>query len=223
MLNGLLVALSALRHVQNRGYLYIWANVLCVLCCIPIITAPAAWAGLCRFSYLLYRQPSVEFEEFWLGFRAHFRRTLPIAFLNPLLVVMTWVNINGGQAVLGDGYPALRVIWIGGLVIWFALQLYAFPLLHAMETPRLLGAYRNALVMALLNPLFTLGIWGAAVVIVLISTLFPFAWVLATFGLLAAIGNAAVFDRLRAAGIERAETPQIDVEGGAFTGGFGEE
>lgn len=203
MLDGLRAGWHGYQHLQFRGYQYIWANLFWVGLSLPVITMPAAFAGLVRFSYYAHRQPTVSFDEFWLGFRENLKRGLVIGILNVVIVVINVSNLMAYQGSDGAGIAALRVVWLVALVGWFAIQLYVWPLLNALERPNLKGAYRNAAVMILLNPLFTLGVWLACGIVILLSTLLPVAWLLLTGSALAAIGNTAVQERLRAAGFDR--------------------
>jgi uncharacterized membrane protein YesL len=205
MINGLRAGWRGLQHLQYRGYQYIWANVLWMAVSLPIITAPAGWAGLIRFSYYAHRQPSVSIDEFWQGFRENLRRGGVIGILNLVIVIVNVANLVAYQNAPGAGVAALRVAWLFALFGWFAIQLYVWPLLYAMEQPTLRGAYRNAAVMILLNPLFTVGVWIVCAVVVVLSIAFPVAWLLLTGSALAAIANTAVRDRLHAAGFEKSE------------------
>lgn len=207
MINGLRAGLRGLQHLQYRGYQYIWANVLWIALSLPIITAPGAWAGLVRFSYYAQRQPTVSFDEFWQGFRENLKRGMVIGILNVVIVFVNVANLYAYQYETGAGAVALRVVWLFALFGWFAIQLYVWPLLYAMEQPNLKGAYRNAGVMILLNPLFTLGVWFVCAVVAVLSIAFPVAWLLLTGSALAAIANTAVQNRLRAAGYDKSTSP----------------
>ena len=206
MLEGLRAGWHGYQHLQYRGYQYIWANLFWIALSLPVFTVPAAYAGLVRFSYHLHRHPSVPFDEFWQGFRENLRRGLIIAILNVIIIVVNLSNLIAYQGSSGAGVTVLRVVWLLALLGWFAIQLYVWPLLYAMENPSLKGAYRNALVMIILNPLFTLGVWLFCAIVLVLSTVLPVAWLLLTGSALAAIGNTAVQDRLRAAGFDRNST-----------------
>lgn len=207
MLDGLRAGLRGLQHLQHRGYQYIWANVFWIVLSLPLITAPAAFAGLARFSYLAHRQATVSMDEFWQGFRENIRRGALIGVLNVVVVVVNVGNLLAYQTSDGAGVVVLRVIWLVALIGWFAVQLYVWPLLYAMEQPSLKGAYRNAGVMLLLNPLFTLGVWLVCAVVIGFSAAFPVAWILLTGSTLAAIANSAVQNRLQAAGVQAKTEP----------------
>jgi hypothetical protein len=65
------------------------------------------------------------------------------------------------------------------------------------------GAARNAAVMVLRNPLFTAAVIVIVLFLVVVSTLAIVAWLLLSFGAVAAIGSAAVIDRLAVYRAER--------------------
>lgn len=198
---GLKAFWQGIVQFNQRGWVYIWANVICVALALPIITAPAAWAGLMTMAYRAQQHPSMDLRDVWDGFKAQFGRGLVLAALNLVIVGINAWNLFAYRGEVGTTAIALRVVWVGVLVVWFTVQLYLWPLFYAMEKPSLIGALRNALVMICLNPLFTLGLWIGIGVLLAFSTIFPVAWFLLTIGMLAAIGNAAVLNRLRAVGL----------------------
>ena len=200
MLAGLLAGWRGMRHLEQRGYIYIWGNLWWFVLSLPIVTAPAAWAGLMHLSYVAHRSPGVNMDAFWEGFRANLRRGLVLGVLNVVVVGVNVVNLWGASGQSGLGYDALRAVWLLVLALWFTLQLYLWPVFYTMEQPTLWGALRNAGVMILLNPLFTLGLWLGVLLVLAFSTIFFIAWALLTAGALAAVANTAVLDRLMAAG-----------------------
>lgn len=202
-----------MRHFFAQNYVYVWGNVIWVVFTLLIIPAPAAWAGLTWMSYHAHRHPSPELGLVWQGIKQYFWKTLPFSIIGIVVVVINVSNLMVYRESSDGGVNVLRVFWAAILGIWFAVQLYAFPLLHAMKTPTLLGAYRNTGVMMLQNPLFTLGIWGVAAGVIAFSVFFGFIpFLLITGGALAAIGNTAVQNRLRAAGIEPTPSEPDSIE-----------
>ena len=204
MITGMQVGWKGLRHFLAQGWVYIWANVLWIALTAPIITAPAAWAGMCHFSYHALREPTTSFTHFWTGFRLHWRGGIVVSLIGVALVSITVINLLGFNDVAGVPAFILRLLWWLILAAWFGIQLYAFPLLPAMKEPAIIGGYRNAAVMFIRHPFYTIGLWLFCVPIIILSFVLPGAWLLITGGLLAAIGTVAVQDRLRAAGIEAA-------------------
>lgn len=202
MWSGLRVFGRALRHWNQRAYVYIWANLLWAGLAILVITAPAAWAGLIRMSYVAHRQPSTSFDEFWTGFRENLRRTLPIALVNMVILTVTISNLLSYASETGIGILLLRGVWIGSALAWFAVQFFAWPFFYAMKQPTFLGGLRNASAMLVTNPFFCIAVLSCALLTVVLSTVLAGAWLLLTGSVLAVLANSAVQDRLRHAGIE---------------------
>jgi uncharacterized membrane protein YesL len=200
---GLRALGRGLRHVQYRGYIYIWGNVLWFLLSLPIITAPAAWAGLVKMSSLAYRGPSANVNDLWEGFRENLRRTVPLGLLNALFLVINITNLTSYSGASGSLADVIRGMWVISIFLWFGVQFYMWPLYFWMETPTLRGALRNAGVMMLLNPLFTVVILLAAALVIVVSIILTPAWALLMGGALASIANSAVIDRLQAEGFAK--------------------
>ena len=194
------VFVQSLTHLNVRGYLYVWANMLWFVLSLPIVTAPAAWAGLIHFSYAAQTQPQVSLEDFWAGFKANFWRGLLIGVLTLAIVYVNVVNMANFRVQNALVTGTLRALWLGVIGLWLTVQVYMWPLLEAMAQPAMGGALRNALVMIVQNPLYTLGLWVVVLLVVAISTAFFPVWFLLTGSTLAILSTAAVLDRLRAAG-----------------------
>jgi uncharacterized membrane protein YesL len=195
----------AVQHLNQRGYLFVWANVLCLLAMLPLVTAPAAWAGLTHLTYLSATQRQVGLEDFWAGVRRHFWRGLTVTVLNILIVGINAVNLWAYAADPSPTAVLLRPIWAATVLVWFTLQLYLWPILHHQQHPNLWQAMRNAGVMLLLHPLFSLGIWAVLLVLWAISTVLPAAWLLLTLSATAVFLTTAVLDRLGVRGYIRDE------------------
>lgn len=219
MLRGLAAAKHGIVHVIGRMHTYVLVNILWLLFSLPIITAPAAWAGLCRFSYYALRQPSADIGDFWVGLRANLVRGLPLGIIGLLIAASSITNLVTYPAGDNPWSGLFRLVWIALPIVWLAVQLYAFPLIYAQIDPRLVRAYRNAGTMIALNPFFTLGVWLAAGGVIALSIVLPFAWVLVTGALLAGIGNYAVLDRLREAGLAP-PAPESAIDGGGTFADF---
>lgn len=191
---------ETLKHFNLRGYLYIWANLAFVAVSLPLLTIPAAWAALVRLSHLAQTSPHADIHDFWLAFRENFWRGTLLGFISALLLLTNLGNLYAYRAETGALIWILRGLWIATLFVWFSVQLYVWPLYFEMETPRLITALRNALLMLLLNPLFTLGLWLIIAIVAFLSSLLPVTWILLTVSFLACLSASATLNRLQAAG-----------------------
>jgi uncharacterized membrane protein YesL len=212
MLAGFRAAWRGLSHFNHRGYIYVWGNILWVLLSLPVITAPAAWAALVKMSFLTQTTPSGSLGDMWEAFRTYLRQGLIMGVVNILLVGITVYNLitywNDNSTV----FVVLRGLWFLILALWLMVQFYMWPLYFAMKQPTLAGALRNAVVMVLLNPGFTLSLWLVVILIVLVSTVFFVPLILLTGGALACMATAAVLDRLETAGIRERPSSSVVID-----------
>jgi hypothetical protein len=85
-----------------------------------------------------------------------------------LLNVAFYGGLIGGQYHIGTAAGPLEVIWLVIMLFWLSLHLYVFPLLLAQERPKAFLAYRNAAVLVLARPLFTVTVevvWLAVLIL----------------------------------------------------------
>ncbi|MEO1286758.1 MAG: DUF624 domain-containing protein, partial [Chloroflexota bacterium] len=61
------------KHLNYRGYVYIWANLLWIALSLLVITAPAAWAGLSVLAHRSHTKRQVTLDDFWDGFKQYFK------------------------------------------------------------------------------------------------------------------------------------------------------
>jgi len=168
---------------------------------LPIITAPAAWAGLVYLSRQAYLNHTVTMADFWTGFRMNLRRGVLMAVLNIVVIGINIFNIGSYASTTDFTLMMLRTICWLTLIFWLVLQFYMWPMFYELKKPTLWEAHRNAFVMILLNPLFTIVLLVIVGVLVVVSTyLFP-AWVVLTGSVLAALSTGVVMDRLVKAGV----------------------
>lgn len=219
MLSALRLCRSTVSHLNHRGYIYVWANILWFLLTLPIITAPAAWAGLINLSRQAYLNRTATLDDFWAGFRMNLGRGALMTVLNIVVIGLNLFNLGSYANSTDFTTLTLRSVWWLTLVIWFVIQFYMWPLFYELKQPTLWGAIRNAFVMALLNPLFTIVLIVVVALLVAVSTfLFP-AWVLLTGSALAALATGAVLDRLIAAGLrEQFARPELESSEDDFGG-----
>lgn len=197
MWDGLRAAWRGLSNFRLAGYSYIWTNLAFVALCLPVITAPAAYSALMRVGHLAHTSPpDADLAAFWETFRANLRRALPWGLGNALFAVINFNNLIAYAPFSSPLVLALETLWIVAAVVWLGMLLYTWPIYYEMQQPTVRGAMRNALVMVLQNPLFTLALLVVIALLAAISTLLVAAWLLLTWGAISAIANAAVLDRL---------------------------
>lgn len=197
MIDGLRVAWRALGNLRYNGYAYVWANLAFVALSLPVITMPAAWSALCRVGYLAHTDPSeADLGAFWQTFRRNLWRALPWGLGAALFGYVNLSNLLAYSEADGALITGLMAVWFLAGIAWIGTLLFTWPIYYEMAEPSVWGATRNALIMVLSNPLMVLTLLVILVVVAAVSTVLIAAWLLLTFGLIAAIANAAVLDRL---------------------------
>lgn len=188
---------QALNEVRHNGYTYIWANVAFVALCLPVVTAPAAYAALCHVARAArLKSWEADLSLFWEAFKANLWRAMPWGLTHLIFVIVNFSNLSAYADRTEPIWVAVRVIWWAAALVWWGVFQYTWFLYEEMEDPTLWGATRNALVMVLLNPFFTMTIFAAQMIIFVLSIMMPPAFVLLTFGITVAISSAAVQNRM---------------------------
>ncbi len=187
---------QSLKQLRHQGYAYIWANMAFMVLSLPLVTLPAAYSALMRVGHAAHTVPhEADLALFWEAFRANLLRALPWGLAHLVFALVHLTNVFGYDGAYGN---VLRGFWLVIGIGWAGILLYTWPLYYEMETPTLVGATRNAILMVLHNPLFTLLIILCVSICVMLSTIFIAAWALLTWGAIAALANAAVLNRLKA-------------------------
>jgi uncharacterized membrane protein YesL len=197
MLNGTRAFLRGLNDVRRQGYVYIWANLAFVACSLPLVTAPAAYAALYKVAHQAQTEPyGADLDLFWETFKRHLWTALPwgLAMAAGLFVIVT--NMVGYANVPGVLVQALRMTWLLALAAWSGLLLFTWPMYYEMAEPTVWSATRNAFVLMLRHPAFTLILILFVLVLSVVSTLTIVAWALLSCAAVAAVGTSAVLDRL---------------------------
>lgn len=196
MLAALRSIVNSLKQLRHQGYAYIWANMAFMVLSLPLVTLPAAYSALMRVGHAAHTEPhESDLALLWQTFRANLWRSLPWGVAHALFALVNFTNL---LAYRGAYSGLLQIAWLSAGMVWVGVLLYTWPLYYEMEHPNLLGATRNALLMVLQNPLFTVLIVFCVSIYVLLSTIFIAAWALLTWGAIAALANAAVLNRLNA-------------------------
>jgi uncharacterized membrane protein YesL len=155
---------TAARLFWRRIGLLVLANLLWLALSLPIITWPAATAGL----FTLVRRVVAEeldgapyearIGDFWEGFKAHGVRgslltLLDLAGLSVIVVALNFYGRNAAEPLRWLIGPIVLVA-----LVWLSAQLYVFPLLLQRLAYRPWEIMREALLIALAYPLSTLSL-----------------------------------------------------------------
>jgi uncharacterized membrane protein YesL len=179
VMNGRVWQATLFDYLQTASS-FMLANLLWVIFSLPLVTMPAATAGLFTVMAAWVRGRSPEpLADFLAAMRRHWKQSTAFAFLN--LAAATLITINlliFGRMDLGQ-LPTL--LSFGATILAFILLLminfYAWPLLVLLDLslPHLI---EKSFKLALTHPAWTLLMTIAAVSPLLLSLLLPRAFLL---------------------------------------------
>lgn len=174
-------------------------SVLWLLCMLLVVPSAPATLALAEMAQRVHTRdtftPGDYVAALWRNFGLGWRWGA-IAF--PVTIVLL-VDYQYAEVLLA---PALvrpaRLFVVAALVLWALLQLYALALLFEQEQPRVGQALRNAAVMALKNPLYSLTLVLIAGILCGLSLLLIVVNFLLGPMFFAFLGRRAVMDRVAA-------------------------
>jgi uncharacterized membrane protein YesL len=150
------VVIASLRDLYGEMLVLVVANLLWFGLSLLVIPIPPALMGMMYLANRVAHGQAVRVGLFFDGFRRYFTRSWQVALLNLVAGIIVWVNIWFYDRF--DAWPAqvLQLLWVYALVVWTLIQLYVLPLLLEQREPRVLLALRNAALLVVTDPVFTL-------------------------------------------------------------------
>ena len=140
--------------------LLVLANLLWVVLCLPVVTAPAATAGLFHLAREVARGKKPSLRDFFVGFRTRFLPAFKLGLVDLAALLVLWVNVDfyshmrGGAAIPGMVLAA-AMVWVAAFFLLMHAHLY--PLLAGGESS-LRQLLRKSALLTLDNLAFTIGI-----------------------------------------------------------------
>lgn len=142
---------SPLMNVLNKMADLMWLNILTLICCIPIITAGAAFTSMHYVALKIVRnEESYITRSFFKSFKTNFRQA-----------TLIWLMLLAVAAVLGGDYyiitksgiqfsQVMIVLIMAAAVLVICTALYVFPVLARFDNT-IMGTIRNAFIMSILQ------------------------------------------------------------------------
>jgi uncharacterized membrane protein YesL len=189
---------TTLRLVWRRLGILLAANVLWIALSLPIVTWPAATAGL---FYLIGRvvKEDLDFEpryarisDFWEGFRRHGWRSSLLALVDLLALLIIGVALRFyGQSSTEWLRWLIGPISLIGLA-WAGAQLYLYPLLIQRPERPLWELAREAFLIAISYSIYTLSLLITAAIVAIAAALLAGPVLLIFFSFLAMFETVAL-------------------------------
>jgi uncharacterized membrane protein YesL len=159
---------------------------------LPIMTAIPATGGLFYATNKLAHGHPADWRTLLEGFRLYFWQSWIIGLANVVIIAIFASNFVFYSLADSGWVQAARVVVIVLALLWLGIQIYLFPLLIEQERPHVRNALRNALVIILKRPLFTLAVTVGIAILAVGTTvvIFP-VWIFITASACALIANHA--------------------------------
>lgn len=187
-------------HILSRAFSIWWRDVVLLLLLnvawfllqIPIVTGPPATAMVYAMA-----QGSVEGEYWnWRDAWGALRKLFWPAWRWGVINVLVWVpglwNLAAYWQEASITWFLLRLVWIGSLTLWLALNLFYWPFWLAQDDKTMLNTYRNCGRFLLLHPAMSLLLLVFCTMLAAISLVTTLPFTLALISWLALIGITAV-------------------------------
>jgi uncharacterized membrane protein YesL len=196
------VVWAAIKDFWDELFLLMLMNIVTVLLIIPVVTFPPALAGLWNAANIVAQGRTIHWSDYFVGFRRYFWKAWLLALLNILVVVIVTTNtwFYSPDVAPFEISPRLSA-WIDAFFVvvgflWTALQMYVWAVLLEQEDQRLRLALRNAVILFIANPGFTIVLLVLLVAVAVVSWLVVLPWLLITLAFFAVVCNKAVIHLL---------------------------
>jgi len=194
-LRALRVVALSIRDFYEEMFLFVPLNLIWWIASIVIIPLAPLTAGLCYLGHRIAHEQRVDSGFFKEAVRDFLVPSLKLGLLDAVILITILVNLMF-YSRFTNWVQLITILWIYVLILWATAQLYLFPLLFEQREPKVLMAVRNAAVLVLAQPLFTLGVFILALLITLLCTVLPILLILVWPGLMALIGSRALMEAL---------------------------
>lgn len=139
--------------VRRNWWTLVKANILFWLCCLPLVTIPAALKALSRVCVTLLRGENCDLgRDWWTAFRGGFLRTTGAGVLAALLLFAVGNGVRFyGAAMAENGLLAVPAVLLLVLEAVLALSLVVLFLLLEFSELGLWDAFRSAVLLTLVR------------------------------------------------------------------------
>ena len=124
-------------------------NIICVVCCIPVITAGASITAMYYVTLKMVRnEEAYIIRSFFKSFKQNFKQATIINLIMLLIGVVLYVDLNVSKAMQGGAGQIFQIIFMAFVLIYFILFLYVYPVLARFYNT-IKNTIKNALFMAI--------------------------------------------------------------------------
>ena len=145
-----------------------------IVALLAVLPAGPATAGLYYVMHRVFEARAIKVSDFFVGLRQFARQGWVVFGIWVIGLLFILFDLGFYSQSSGALAAIILGIWIYALLLWLAMMLYAFPLVFMQEQPDLRLVARNAALMTIGRPVFTL----ITLLLMLVITIFSVALIL---------------------------------------------
>ena len=131
-------------------------NVICLVCCIPVVTAGASITAMYYVTLKMVRnEESYIVRSFFKSFKENFKQSTVINLIMIAAGVILYLDLNVAKNMPGSAGQIFRMIFMAFAIIYYALLLYVYPILARFYNT-IRNTIKNALLMSIRHLPYTI-------------------------------------------------------------------
>lgn len=130
-------------------------NLICVICCIPIVTAGASLTALYYVTLKMVKnEEAYIFRSFFRSFKQNFKQATIINLIMIAVAVLLWMDTRISGSMGDPAGRILKMIFAVFTLLYLIIFLYLYPLLAKFYNS-IKNTFKNALLMGIRHLPFT--------------------------------------------------------------------
>lgn len=124
-------------------------NIICLVCCIPIVTAGASITAMYYVTLKMVRNEEAYIvRSFFKSFKDNFKQATIINLIMIAVGAILYLDLNVVKNMPGSAGQIFHVIFMAFVIIYYVLFLYVYPILARFYNT-IRNTIKNALFMAI--------------------------------------------------------------------------
>lgn len=124
-------------------------NIICLVCCIPIVTAGASITAMYYVTLKMVRNEEAYIvRSFFKSFKDNFKQATIINLIMIAVGAVLYLDLNVAKNMSGSAGQIFHVIFMAFVIIYYVLFLYVYPVLAKFYNT-IRNTIKNALFMAI--------------------------------------------------------------------------
>lgn len=192
-----LLFVRAVKILWEGLWTFVQLNVVWLLLCLPIVTAPASFIALYYVADRAARDETINVRDFFVGFKQYFIKGTLLGLIDLVAVALLATNLLFYSQISAGWGQVARAIWIAVSLFWLLLQVYLLPMFVVQIEPSLKTTVRNSAMFVLLGPLFTVTVAITLVTLAALSAVLIVPFMIISMSAIAVYSCVVMNNRLQ--------------------------